>query len=141
MTGGAIVGDDGLARCPWASGDPINRDYHDNEWGVGVDGEAAHFQRLSLEVFQSGLSWLTILNKRPAFVARRALGGHRKHSAAGERQHDDEETVANHAFLPLQDRGHPGAAPRLACCKRCSDPCAGAPDPRGTHHAPARGAL
>ena len=63
----AIVGDDGLGRCPWAVGDPVNRDYHDGEWGRRVHGEAAHLERLTLEAFQSGLSWRTILLKRPAF--------------------------------------------------------------------------
>lgn len=65
----AIVGDDGVARCPWGAGDPVNRVYHDTEWGMRVSGEAAHLERLTLEAFQSGLSWLTILNKRPAFRA------------------------------------------------------------------------
>jgi len=67
--GGPVVGDDGLARCPWASGDPLNRDYHDREWGVPVHGERALLERITLEAFQSGLSWLTILRKRPAFRA------------------------------------------------------------------------
>ena len=66
---GPIVGDDGLARCPWAAGHPVNREYHDTEWGRPIQGEAAHLERLTLEAFQSGLSWLTILNKRPAFRA------------------------------------------------------------------------
>ena len=64
---GPVIGDDGLARCPWGAGDPVNLAYHDAEWGMPVDGEAAHLERLSLEAFQSGLSWLTILNKREAF--------------------------------------------------------------------------
>lgn len=64
---GAVVGDDGLARCPWASNDPVNLSYHDTEWGREIRGEAAWLERLTLEAFQSGLSWLTILNKRPAF--------------------------------------------------------------------------
>ena len=59
------IGEDGLARCPWAAGHPVNRDYHDTEWGVPILGEAAYLERLTLEAFQSGLSWLTILNKRP----------------------------------------------------------------------------
>ena len=63
----AITGQDGLARCPWAGGPGPMRDYHDTEWGVPVRGEAAHFERLTLEAFQSGLSWSTILAKRPAF--------------------------------------------------------------------------
>jgi DNA-3-methyladenine glycosylase I len=66
---GPIVGDDGLARCPWALGHPVNLAYHDTEWGMPVSGEAAYLERLTLEAFQSGLSWLTILNKRPAFRA------------------------------------------------------------------------
>jgi len=66
---GPIVGDDGLARCPWAAGHPVNREYHDTEWGMPIQGEAAHLERLTLEAFQSGLSWLTILRKRPAFRA------------------------------------------------------------------------
>jgi DNA-3-methyladenine glycosylase I len=66
---GPVVGDDGLARCPWAAGDPVNRAYHDTEWGRPISGEAAWFERLTLEAFQSGLSWLTILNKRDNFRA------------------------------------------------------------------------
>ncbi|RYP82905.1 DNA-3-methyladenine glycosylase I [Nocardioides guangzhouensis] len=64
---GPVTGDDGIARCPWAVGD--NLPYHDEEWGRPVHGEAAVFERLTLEAFQSGLSWLTILRKRPAFRA------------------------------------------------------------------------
>jgi DNA-3-methyladenine glycosylase I len=64
---GPVIGDDGLARCPWGAGDPVNLAYHDTEWGMPVVGEAAHLERLTLEAFQSGLSWLTILNKREAF--------------------------------------------------------------------------
>jgi DNA-3-methyladenine glycosylase I len=70
---GPIVGDDGLARCPWGDGDLVMRAYHDTEWGLPVVGEAAHLERLTLEAFQSGLSWRTILMKRPAF--REAFAG------------------------------------------------------------------
>ena len=66
---GPVTGDDGIARCPWATGDPVNRAYHDTEWGVPVHGEAAYFERLTLEAFQSGLSWRTILDKRDNFRA------------------------------------------------------------------------
>jgi DNA-3-methyladenine glycosylase I len=66
---GPIVGADGLARCPWGDGDEVMRAYHDTEWGVPVRGETAHLERLTLEAFQSGLSWRTILLKRPAFRA------------------------------------------------------------------------
>lgn len=64
---GPLVGEDGVARCPWGGGPGVMRDYHDNEWGNRVRGEAAYLERLTLEAFQSGLSWSTILNKRDAF--------------------------------------------------------------------------
>lgn len=64
---GLVVGDDGVPRCPWAGGPGVMRDYHDREWGLPVRGESAHLERLTLEAFQSGLSWATILAKRPAF--------------------------------------------------------------------------
>ncbi len=64
---GALRGEDGVARCPWAGGPGPMRDYHDTEWGTRVHGESAYLERLSLEAFQSGLSWATILNKRAAF--------------------------------------------------------------------------
>ena len=63
----AVQGEDGVARCGWAGGPGAMRDYHDAEWGVRVSGDAAYFERLTLEAFQSGLSWSTILAKRPAF--------------------------------------------------------------------------
>jgi DNA-3-methyladenine glycosylase I len=67
MTDGAVVGEDGVARCPWASTPGTMRDYHDTEWGVAVRGEQGLFERMCLEGFQAGLSWSTILNKRDRF--------------------------------------------------------------------------
>jgi DNA-3-methyladenine glycosylase I len=72
------VTDDGLIRCSWAVGRPgpdfdLYRDYHDEEWGRPLRGRVALFERMSLEAFQSGLSWLTILRKRENF--RRAFSG------------------------------------------------------------------
>lgn len=64
---GVVVGDDGLARTPWGASDPLLREYYDTEWGMPVRDERGMFERISLEAFQSGLSWLTILRKRPAF--------------------------------------------------------------------------
>lgn len=64
-----VIGADGLARPAWAAVDPLLRDYYDTEWGVPVTDERGVFERLSLEAFQSGLSWATILRKRPAFRA------------------------------------------------------------------------
>ncbi len=68
-TDGLVVGDDGLARPAWAAVDPLLRDYYDTEWGLPVRDEQGLFERLSLEAFQSGLAWATILRKRPAFRA------------------------------------------------------------------------
>ncbi len=68
-----IAGSDSRARCAWAGSTQDYLDYHDQEWGVEVRGDDALFERMSLEAFQSGLSWLTILRKRPAF--RSAFAG------------------------------------------------------------------
>ncbi len=63
----AVAGEDGRPRCPWALSHPALTEYHDREWGVVVRGEQALFERVTLEAFQSGLSWLTILLRRPGF--------------------------------------------------------------------------
>ncbi len=60
-------GDDGIARCAWVGDDLEYRRYHDEEWGVPLHGDRALFEKLSLEGFQAGLSWITILRKRPRF--------------------------------------------------------------------------
>ncbi|PYY36137.1 DNA-3-methyladenine glycosylase I [Curtobacterium sp. MCJR17_055] len=69
MTTDLVTGEDGRARPLWASVDPMLREYYDTEWGMPVRDERGVFERLSLEAFQSGLSWRTILAKRPAFRA------------------------------------------------------------------------
>jgi DNA-3-methyladenine glycosylase I len=66
---GLVIGDDGLARPAWAASDPLMREYYDTEWGMPVRDERGLYERLSLEAFQAGLSWATILRKRPAFRA------------------------------------------------------------------------
>lgn len=66
---GPIIGDDGLARPAWAAADQMLREYYDTEWGMPVTDERGIFERLSLEAFQSGLSWATILRKRDTFRA------------------------------------------------------------------------
>lgn len=58
-----------LQRCGWATSTPDYVEYHDHEWGVPVHGDDALFERVCLEAFQSGLSWITVLRKRPAFRA------------------------------------------------------------------------
>ena len=70
---GPATGPDGLARCPWALSAADYLTYHDEEWGRPVRDDAGMFERLSLEAFQSGLSWLTILRKREGF--RSAFAG------------------------------------------------------------------
>ncbi|OIJ64850.1 DNA-3-methyladenine glycosylase I [Streptomyces mangrovisoli] len=67
--GTALPGPDGLLRCPWALSTEDYVSYHDEEWGRPVHGDDALFERLSLEAFQSGLSWITILRRRPGFRA------------------------------------------------------------------------
>jgi DNA-3-methyladenine glycosylase I len=68
-TADLVVGDDGRARCGWGASTPDYVRYHDEEWGKPVRDADALFERLCLEAFQSGLSWLTILRKREAFRA------------------------------------------------------------------------
>lgn len=67
---GLAVGDDGRTRCAWGIHPEIYRTYHDTEWGRPVTSERAIFEKLCLEGFQAGLSWLTILKKRQAFRER-----------------------------------------------------------------------
>lgn len=95
--GEAVVGEDGLARCPWATGHPLNREYHDTEWGTPVHGERGLFERISLEAFQSGLSWLTILAKRPAF--RTAFANFEPDAVAAFTDADVERLMADAAIV------------------------------------------
>ena len=69
MGADASLGPVELQRCAWATSAPDYVAYHDEEWGVPVRGDDALFERVCLEAFQSGLSWITILRKRPAFRA------------------------------------------------------------------------
>ena len=62
-----LASDDGLARCSWVGNDEEYRRYHDEEWGFPLHGDRALFEKLSLEGFQAGLSWITILRRRPSF--------------------------------------------------------------------------
>ncbi|MSW43339.1 MAG: DNA-3-methyladenine glycosylase I [Actinobacteria bacterium] len=100
MSTGVVAGTDGITRCPWCVSSPDYMEYHDREWGRPVRGDAAIFERISLEAFQSGLSWLTILRKRPAF--RSAFAGFAPESIAAfgpadiGRLMDDAGIVRNH---------------------------------------------
>jgi len=70
---GLALGEDGVRRCVWGDAPPIYRAYHDTEWGLPVEDDVRLFEKLSLEGFQAGLSWLTILRKREDF--RRVFAG------------------------------------------------------------------
>jgi len=69
MSQDALPGPDGLLRCPWSLSTPEYLDYHDHEWGRPVTTAAGLYERLTLEAFQSGLAWITILRKRANFRA------------------------------------------------------------------------
>lgn len=90
---GLVVGADGLARPSWAASDPLLREYYDTEWGTPVRDERGVFERLTLEAFQSGLSWATILRKRPAF--RAAFGGFDPEVVAGYGDEDVARLLAD----------------------------------------------
>jgi DNA-3-methyladenine glycosylase I len=127
----AEPGPDGRLRCPWALGSQDYLTYHDTEWGRPVRGDVALLERLVLEGFQSGLSWLTILRKRPAF--RAAFAGFDPQQVA-EFTEDDvqrllgdagivrhrgkiEAAITNaRALRDLQDRDGDGALDRLMWC-------------------------
>lgn len=85
---GVLAGPDGRLRCAWANGLQIYRDYHDQEWGRQVHGDTAIFERMTLEAFQSGLSWLIILRKRENF--RTAFAGFDPRAVA---EFDDNDKV------------------------------------------------
>src|SRR5262249_19274033 len=110
---GAVAGRDGVLRCPWALSAPEYRCYHDEEWGRPVRSDAGIFERLSLEAFQSGLSWLTILRKRENF--RAAFGGFEPATVAGFGPDDEARLLAdtgivrNRAKIEAVIRNAPGA--------------------------------
>jgi DNA-3-methyladenine glycosylase I len=92
-----VVDDDGGPRCGWAVGTDDYRTYHDDEWGVAVHGEVALYERLTLEAFQSGLSWLTILRKREGF--RAAFAGFDAEAVAAFGEADLQRLMADTAIV------------------------------------------
>jgi DNA-3-methyladenine glycosylase I len=92
-----VVGADGLARPPWAATDPLLREYYDTEWGLPVRDEHGVFERLSLEAFQSGLSWRTVLAKRPAF--RNAFADFDPEAVAGFEETDIDRLLADAGII------------------------------------------
>ncbi|MER7477132.1 DNA-3-methyladenine glycosylase I [Streptomyces sp. NPDC126510] len=95
--GAALAGPDGALRCPWALSAPEYVAYHDEEWGRPVHGDDALFERLSLEAFQSGLSWITILRRRPGF--RAAFADFKIASVAAFTEEDRERLLADAGII------------------------------------------
>jgi DNA-3-methyladenine glycosylase I len=91
------LGDDGRVRCWWGSSAPEYLEYHDQEWGVPLHGDDALYERLCLEAFQSGLSWLTILRKRADF--RRAFDGFAIDRVAGYDHTDIDRLMADASIV------------------------------------------
>jgi DNA-3-methyladenine glycosylase I len=97
MNDGVVRADDGVRRCWWGDSAPEYRDYHDHEWGLPVDDDVRLFEKLSLEGFQAGLSWLTILRKREAF--RRAFAGFDFERVARFGERDLERLLADSSIV------------------------------------------
>ena len=94
---GLSVGEDGVTRCSWADSAPEYRDYHDTEWGFPVSDDIRLFEKLSLEGFQAGLSWLTILRKREAF--RAGFAGFDFHRVARFSEREVQRLLADAAIV------------------------------------------
>jgi len=92
-----VRGEDGVARCAWGDSAPDYRPYHDEEWGRPVTEDVRLFEKLCLEGFQSGLSWLTILRKREAF--RAAFAGFDFHRVAGFDERDLERLLGDAGII------------------------------------------
>ncbi|MFF2275044.1 DNA-3-methyladenine glycosylase I [Agromyces sp. NPDC058126] len=88
-----VVGDDGLARCAWGAADPEYRRYHDEEWGTPQHDPQRLFEKVCLEGFQAGLSWITILRRRPAF--REVFHGFDPHLVAAMTDDDVERLLGD----------------------------------------------
>lgn len=96
-TSGTVIGEDGLARTPWALGSAMMCHYYDTEWGMPVRDERGLFERLSLEGFQAGLSWSTILAKRENF--RAAFAGFDPEAVAGFTEADVHRLLADAGII------------------------------------------
>ena len=96
-TGEAVPGPDGALRCPWALSTADYVAYHDEEWGRAVHGDDALYERLSLEAFQSGLSWITILRRRAGF--RAAFAGFAIADVAAFTDEDRERLLADAGII------------------------------------------
>ena len=97
-----VIGDDGQARCWWGVSTPDYEAYHDNEWGAGVTADVRLFEKICLEGFQSGLSWLTILRKRDNF--RAAFAGFDPAAVAQFGEDDVERLLADAGIVRHQGK-------------------------------------
>ncbi|MGW0941683.1 DNA-3-methyladenine glycosylase I [Streptomyces sp. NPDC002623] len=131
--GTALPGEDGALRCPWALSTPDYVTYHDEEWGRPVHGDDALFERLSLEAFQSGLSWITILRRRPTF--RTAFAGFKIASVAGFTDEDRERLLIDPGII----RNRAKIDATLANARLLADWAPGDLDELIWSHAPAAG--
>jgi len=93
LSKGLVRGDDGLGRCWWGASTPDYAAYHDEEWGFAVRDDVRLFEKICLEGFQSGLSWLTILRKRENF--RKAFAGFDHHRVARFNQRSVERLLGD----------------------------------------------
>ncbi|APZ35479.1 3-methyladenine DNA glycosylase [Microbacterium aurum] len=91
------IGPDGLSRCGWVGDDAEYRRYHDEEWGRPLHGDRALFEKMSLEGFQAGLSWITILRKRPRF--REVFAGLEPAAVAAFDEADVERLMADAGII------------------------------------------
>ncbi len=96
------IGDDGVARCSWGASTPDYIEYHDREWGFGVVDDVRLFEKICLEGFQSGLSWLTILRKRENF--RAAFAGFDPESVAAFVESDVERLLGDAGIIRHQGK-------------------------------------
>ncbi len=110
MTDSLVLGDDGVTRCWWCGDDPTYVAYHDDEWGRPTRDERELFELLSLEAFQAGLAWITILRKRPAF--REAFDGFDIETVAAYGEPEIERLLGNAGIV--RHRGKIEATIRLA---------------------------
>lgn len=94
---GLVVDESGVARCSWATSTADYLAYHDEEWGLAVHGETRLYERLTLEAFQSGLSWLTVLRKREGF--RVAFAGFDAEAVAAFGEADFERLMADSSIV------------------------------------------
>jgi DNA-3-methyladenine glycosylase I len=92
-----LTGDDGRVRCGWIGADPEYRRYHDEEWGTPLHGDRPLFEKISLEGFQAGLSWITILRRRPGF--REAFDGFDIATVAAYGEDDVERLMADERII------------------------------------------